>query len=73
MATKEQIKSRVSFLNSVASSGLIASFATPAVNLLLGNPLHVDPIVVGSVAVLGIVFCLILHDQAYRAASLVKD
>lgn len=36
MATKEQVKTRVTFLNSIASGSVVASVITPAVGLSIG-------------------------------------
>ena len=73
MATKEQIKARVSFMNSLASALLITSVATPVVNLLIGNQFVAPPIVVGSVAALGVVLSVILQHRAYETAERIRD
>lgn len=71
MATKEQIRSRVTFLNSVASGSVVAAGITPAIGLSIGTISIASDrfwwVVTG--CAFWVAVAVILHDLAYRTAG----
>lgn len=71
--TNEQLKARVTFLNSVASGSVVASVITPAIGLSIGViKWPVEGFWVLGACVFWLLIAGFIHDQAYRIAEKVK-
>ena len=64
----EKVKARVAFLNSIASSSIVASVVTPAIGLAIGllDPSSLDLIIVSLVCALWFVVAYQIHLFALR-------
>ena len=71
MATKEQIKTRTTFLNSIASGSVVASVITPAVGLSIGVIQWSDErtALIVTACAFWFVIAVICHLIAYRLAG----
>jgi hypothetical protein len=73
--TSEQIKARVSFLNSVASGSVVASVITPAVGLSIGVIGWSDDrtwLIITACA-FWFAIAIVFHLLAYRIAGALED
>jgi hypothetical protein len=74
MASKEQIKTRAAFLNSVASGSVVASVITPAVGLSIGMIQWSSNRLLGilTACAFWFVIAVIFHMIAYRLAEFAE-
>lgn len=71
--TNEQIKARVTFLNSVAAGSVVASVITPAIGLSIGViSWPKEGGWIAAACAFFLVIAVIIHDIAYRLAEKVS-